>query len=146
MRRGRRLCRRLQHPDHDIQLPLPSRLLLFQHLCTSLHRCKRPLGLSRRLTEKFHIVKQFSVPLHRYTGLRRRCSVGRGILSSMWRGFIRSFVAAVKISIWWKWRGNPESYNSWMFEILLWQDFLYAVDIFKCHGQSRPVNSDAFHQ
>ncbi|CAI5730846.1 unnamed protein product [Peronospora farinosa] len=45
-----------------------------------------------------------------------------------------------------KWRGYPESWNSWEFETPLRQDCPYAVDVFERRAQGPPVGADASHQ
>ena len=42
-----------------------------------------------------------------------------------------------------KWRGYPESENSWEFEILLRQDCPYAVDVFERRAQGQIGTQDA---
>ncbi|CAI5721263.1 unnamed protein product [Peronospora effusa] len=45
-----------------------------------------------------------------------------------------------------KWRGYPESWNSWELEIPLRQNCPYAVDVFERRAQGEPVSADASHQ
>ncbi|CCI50318.1 unnamed protein product [Albugo candida] len=42
-----------------------------------------------------------------------------------------------------KWRGYPESENSWEYEIPLRQDFPYAMDVFEHHRQAHPATKGA---
>ena len=45
-----------------------------------------------------------------------------------------------------KWRGYPESENSWEFEVPLWQDCPFAVDVFKHRAEGQLASQRAFHQ
>ena len=45
-----------------------------------------------------------------------------------------------------KWRGYPESENSWEYEVPLRQDCPYAVEVFERHGRGRLETPDASHQ
>ena len=45
-----------------------------------------------------------------------------------------------------KWRGYPESENSWEYEVPLRQDCPYAIDVFERSVQGQPELSDASHQ
>ncbi|CAI5714511.1 unnamed protein product [Hyaloperonospora brassicae] len=45
-----------------------------------------------------------------------------------------------------KWRGYPESENSWEFEVPLRQDCPYAVDVFEHRGRGHPSTDIASHQ
>ena len=42
-----------------------------------------------------------------------------------------------------KWRGYPEAYNSWEFEVPLRQDCPYAVDVFERGVQGQLATLDA---
>ena len=44
-----------------------------------------------------------------------------------------------------KWRGYPESENSWEFEVPLGQDCPYALDVFEHRGKGHPVTEVASH-
>ena len=58
---------------------------MFQRLQTGLHRLEHTLSMSQSLMETLHFVKQLGVRFRRYTGLRQRCSMSRGTVSSMLR-------------------------------------------------------------
>ena len=45
-----------------------------------------------------------------------------------------------------KWRGYPESENSWEYEVPLLQDCPYAVEVFERHGRGQVATPDACHQ
>ena len=45
-----------------------------------------------------------------------------------------------------KWRGYPESWNSWEYEVPLRQDCPYAVDVFERRGQGQLATPNASHQ
>ena len=45
-----------------------------------------------------------------------------------------------------KWKGNPESENSWEFEVPLRQDCPYAVDVYEQLAQGQRPTQNTSHQ